>query len=125
MARKKTAQMVRYVSPPASRPAPIVVRMPRAPAAPKKKHHRRHASGGGTNEWIGAVVGGAALGFIDKQGTAIPTVPLLGRAGTIALVCYIFRGKNKWIAEVGKAAASVAMYEQISQGSISGIASQT
>lgn len=105
------------------RPAPIIVRVPRAVSAPKKtkgsrrRHHEKLSL-------LGVIVGGAALGYIDKTGVNIPTLPVLGRAGTIALGCYFFRSKSPWIRDACVAAAAIASYEQMRMGSISGVASQ-
>lgn len=71
-----------------------------------------------------AGLGGAALGFIDKSlGATIPTIPLLGRAGTIALGAYLLaKGKGKGIMrDVALAAAAVAGYQLGHDGKVSGV----
>jgi hypothetical protein len=126
MAKRKTASRAITVrAMPMRAPTPIIrVAAPRAAAAPRhhKKHHRRHSSGGGNlkNRAIACAIAGYAIGFVDKSGTAIPTVPFLGRAGTIAAAAVLFgKGKGLW-GDIALAAASIAGYEMGSTGKISG-----
>ncbi len=125
MAKKRSStSIVRYAPPAYAKPAPIVVRVPRAMSAPKAKprrHHKGKSSGGGI---MNAILAGAAMGYIDKQGTAIPTIPVLGRAGTIAAAAYLFRSYHPFLVDLAKAAATIATYEQVKQGSIDGLAPQ-
>jgi hypothetical protein len=67
-------------------------------------------------------LGGAALGFIEKQWPNAPTVPYIGRAGTIALGCWFFGGKSKpgLLRDIAIAGAVVAGYELGKFGKISG-----
>jgi hypothetical protein len=66
--------------------------------------------------------GGFVVGFIERNwGDQIPSIPLLGRKGTIALACYFMAPKNKILQDAGKAAASIAGYELGATGAISGI----
>lgn len=116
---KKTATATRTIVRTIAAPAPIV----RYRQAPKKKvHHRRGGGQSAQKVMMGMVVGGFALGFLDKSGTAIPTLPVLGRAGTIAVAAYFMGGKRGHgiLADVAKAAAAVAAYEYGSKGSVSG-----
>jgi len=106
-------------------PAPIVIRQTRA--APKKKHRRHHGHGGAQKvtqkTMMAAAIGGAALGFVDKQFPTLPTIPMLGRAGTIALVAYMLSGRGGLGAiakDVALAGAAVAGYELGKEGKISG-----
>lgn len=107
-------------------PAPIIrVSAPRAIA--KKKHHRRrHSSGGGElsqKNMLGLALGGAALGFIEKTFPNLPTVPFIGRKGTIAIGAYMLhkRGTGGGILrDVALAAAVLSGYELGLKGSISG-----
>ncbi len=110
--------------------APIIrVSAPRAPAVHRRKRSggRRVSGGGGTpKDMIGAGIGGAVYGFVEKQwGAKIPTIPILGRAGTVAVVCYFARkqggmGKSALIRDLGMAAAVIAGYQLGSTGKISG-----
>jgi hypothetical protein len=116
--------LARYSSPTASRPSAaraIVVRMPTPPKA--KKTHRRRLSVGHNSqtEMVGAAIGGAVLGYLDKQQTVIPTLPVIGRAGTLALAAYIFRDKSPWIRSAATAFAAIAAYELTREGAIAGV----
>jgi hypothetical protein len=116
-AKTATRAMVRTVH----APAPVIrVSAPRA--APKKKgHHRRKSEVGGTQSLLMMVLGGVALGMLDKQGTKIPTVPMLGRAGTIAVGLYFFGKHNATMRKGAMAAAAIAGYEFGLQGRVSGV----
>lgn len=124
-----------------SRTQTVVVRQPKAPspiirvsaprAAPitrrRKRSGGRVSGGGGTpKDMIGAGIGGAVYGFVEKQwGAKIPTIPILGRAGTVAVVCYFARkqggmGKSALVRDLGMAAAVIAGYQLGSTGKISG-----
>lgn len=105
-------------------PRPIVVRSTKIVKA-KVKHHKKHggASRGLTDKRrMGIVVGGLAVGFIQKQGIKLPELPLLGQAGTIGLAAYLVSdgGKNKLADEICTAALTIAAYELGSTGSIVG-----
>jgi hypothetical protein len=67
-------------------------------------------------------VGGLALGFIDKSFPTLPTIPLLGRAGTIAVAAY-FLGKGSkggLFRDVALAASAISGYQLGNKGSVSG-----
>jgi hypothetical protein len=94
-------------------------------AAKTTKHHKggRRGRGKASSEktLMGLIVGGFILGFIDKSGTSIPTIPILGRAGTIAVAAHFFgKGKAGMVTDVRNSAASVAAYEFGLKGSVSG-----
>lgn len=123
MAKTKSAGMVRYVAPRAS--APIIIRSsPRS--APKKKHHRRHGGHGGgalnTNRMVQLALGGAVYGFIEKQfGSQLPTLPIVGRAGTITLAAYYMaKGKGGIMRDVAICGAVLSGYQIGSTGKIQG-----
>lgn len=69
--------------------------------------------------------GGFALGFVDKNFPTLPTLPIIGRAGTIALAAYAL---GKWggmnlgglVRDVALAGAAVAGYEMGKDGKVSG-----
>lgn len=73
---------------------------------------------------LGAAIGGAALGFIEKQFPTIPTIPLLGKAGTIAVIAYFARnmggGLGGIMRDAALAGAAIAGYELGKDGKISG-----
>jgi len=73
---------------------------------------------------LGSAIGGAIFGFVEKTFPTLPTVPILGRAGTIALAAY-FLGRNSHmgggiVRDVALAAAAVAGYELGKDGKVSG-----
>jgi hypothetical protein len=73
---------------------------------------------------LGAAIGGAIFGFVEKTFPTLPTVPILGRAGTIAIACY-FIGRNSRmgggiVRDVALAAAAVAGHELGLTGKVSG-----
>ncbi len=125
-ARKTSTQIIRAVPMRAPSAAPIIIRQTRsAPSHHKKRRGGRRRGGGGgyTQKAImGAAVGGAVLGFIDKQFPTLPTVPLLGRKGTLAVIAY-FAGKqlrSQIAFDVAKVAAGLAAYEFAQTGHVSG-----
>lgn len=109
---------------PARTPAPIIkVSAPRALRAPKV--HRRRRSGGGQGNtkdtMVKMAMGGAAIAFIEKSAINIPTIPVLGRTGTIAVAAYFFGGKKPGLVrDIAIAAATLAAYEMARDGKIAG-----
>jgi hypothetical protein len=69
---------------------------------------------------LGHAVGGFAVGFIEKSFPQLPSLPLIGRKGAIAIGAMLFAGKHPILADIGKAAAAISGYELGSTGSISG-----
>lgn len=72
---------------------------------------------------MAVALGGAVVGFLEKSfGASLPTIPLLGRKGTLALGL-LFLGKHKGglLRDAGMAAAAIAGYELGSTGKITGI----
>lgn len=128
--RKFTKSSSRAITVRASAPKPIVIRQS-APMA-RRSTHRRRSSGGGaggaarallSSERTGAMIGAALLGLLDKQGTALPTIPVLGRAGTVGVVLW-YLGKSNHspqLAHAATGALSIAAYELTKQGKIDGI----
>jgi hypothetical protein len=124
MAKRKTvSKAITVRAMPMRDPTPIIrVSAPRAAAAPRHKKHHHSGGGGGNvkNKAIACAFTGYAMGMIDKSGTALPTVPMLGRAGTIAAAAILFgKGKGLW-GDVALAASAIAGYEMGSTGKISG-----
>jgi len=121
MARTKT-QIVRYTAPRTA--APIIIRQRAAPT--KHKKHRRHHGGGealSTQRLTSLALGGAAFGFIEKSfGAQLPTLPIIGRAGTITLIAYYFsKGRSGGILkDVARAGAVLAGYQIGTTGKIAG-----
>lgn len=129
MARRKTSHaLVRSIPAPA-RAQVIKLNVPRAPSAPrhKKRHHRRHAVSGGMNtkSIIGAALAGAVLGFIEAKFPNIPSIPLVGRKGTIAIAAYYLGKRGGPLGgpitrDVAMVAAGLAGYDLGKTGKISG-----
>jgi len=127
MAKKtKTASIVRYSQPAGPRSIVVNVPRPRAMSVPHhkpKRHHRRNGGGGG-DTIIHHMVAGGLLGYIDANGINVPTLPMLGRAGTLALACHFFAGKGGqwggWLRAASKTFAGIATYEQVRDGAIKG-----
>jgi len=73
---------------------------------------------------MGTAIGGAVLGFIEKQFPTLPTVPLLGRAGTIALGAHFLskqgRRSSGIFRDVALAGAAIAGYQLGKEGKVSG-----
>ena len=78
----------------------------------------------GAKTMIGTAIGGAVLGFAEKRWTTLPTVPVLGRAGTIALAAYFLSKRGGTFSgvlrDVALAGAAVAGYEMGKEGKIAG-----
>lgn len=115
-------------------PAPIVrVSAPRA--TPVKHKRRRKGGGGGGSRSIGSAtgamsgtksgslaLGGFIYGYLEKNVTQIPTLPLVGKSGAIALIAYFMGGKSPGIiADIGNAASVIAGYSFGSTGRVSGL----
>lgn len=70
---------------------------------------------------VKVALGGAAIGMIEKSGVNIPTVPMLGRVGSIAIAAYFFGGKKPGLLQdIALAGATLAGYELAKDGKISG-----
>lgn len=132
MARRKTSsatQIVRAFPFPRPAPAPIIrIASPRAPAVKKTKHHRRRSSaGGGFSSGRGLIavgIGGAALGLIEKHFPNFPTLPVVGRAGSIALAAHFLSKQGGMssglLRDVAIAGAVIAGYQLGKEGKVAG-----
>ncbi len=71
---------------------------------------------------ISMALGGAIYGYIESHfGASLPTLPVVGRAGTIAVGAFLIgRNKGGVFADVAKAAAVIAGYQLGGTGKISG-----
>lgn len=130
--RKSSHAIVRYRAPAAAKP--IIIRTTSAPTKHKKRGGRRHHGGGGgllgglsggsglIGKAVPHFVAGAATGYILKNFDAqLPTVPVIGKTGLVALAALYFGGgKPGLITEVGKFAAGLAGYQLGHDGKISG-----
>jgi hypothetical protein len=121
MARTSTAIAVRRALANRPRaPRPIVIRTTKI----EKPRHKKHRHLGSRKYDYAIIAGGFALGLIDKSGMDIPTLPYLGRAGTIGVIAYAadrFLHVGKIARDVSLAAFTIAGYELGKEGSISGI----
>lgn len=127
MAAKKTKTATRTSTSLARAPraaAPIIVRETRTVQAPKKKHSgRKGKSTGGSSEkqLFAHAIGGLIAGFIDKSATTLPTIPMLGKMGTLAVAAhFVGKGQAGIITDVRNAAAAIAGYEMGATGKIAG-----
>lgn len=73
---------------------------------------------------MGVVIGGALLGWIEKNyGTRLPSVPMLGVKGSIAIGAYVAH-KQGMAREITRdiciAAAATAGYQMGKEGKVSG-----
>jgi len=124
MARTRTSTQIIRV--PAARTTAPIIRVSAPRPVHHKKHRRRHG-GGGTgsltqSRMFEIALGGAAYGFLEKSfGSTLPTLPVIGRAGTLAIVAYYF-GKSKGgiMRDVAISAAVIAGYQIGTTGKISG-----
>lgn len=101
------------------------------------KHKRRRSGkgGGGRSSSIGSAtgamsgtksgslaLGGFIYGYLEKNVTQIPTLPLIGKSGAIALIAYFMGGKSPGIiADIGNAASVIAGYSFGATGRVSGL----
>ena len=127
MARKRTATVSRpskdlvIVNPPATPTRRRSSSIRRRPT--RRRRSSRGSSVGGSslkNQLIGTGLGGFLYGYVEKAFPNIPTIPVIGKSGTIAVACYFFGGKHPIIKDVGVAAAAIAGYSLGSTGKISG-----
>lgn len=130
MAKRKTATQSRTQ----------IVRVPSAPQViTVASSPRRRSSGGGkrrrkssgrrkgppsnqlnASTLTSAGIGGFAFGLIVKNFPQLPTIPIVGKAGTVALLAMFLKGKLPYAKEVGIAAASIAGYQMGTEGHILG-----
>jgi hypothetical protein len=125
MAKRRTSTaIVRAV--PVRAPAPVIrIAAPR-PVQPKKPtRRRRHHSSGGGRGIVATAIGGAVLGFVERTFPSLPTLPIVGRAGTVAIAAhFIGRHMSGGVATIARdvsiAAAAIAGYQLGKTGKIEG-----
>jgi hypothetical protein len=126
MAKRKTASrsIVQYRTPKA--PNPIIrVNVPQAAHHKKKGGHRRGRGHGNLQKQMtGAAVGGYVIGFIEKQFPTLPTLPVVGKKGAIAIIGYFLASKGGNVGQIARdvamVAAGLAGYEYGTTGKVSG-----
>jgi hypothetical protein len=128
----KTKPRTRTVIMQAPKAAAPIIKVTAPRAAPVTRRRRRRVgasrSGGGGSDaktMVGAGIGGYIFGFIENKFPNLPTLPVVGRAGTVALACYFLRkqggfGRGTLVRDVGHAAAVLAGYQLGKTGKISG-----
>ena len=121
-----TTRIVRVAAPRAA--APIVkVTAPRAAPVKHRRRSRSRVGGGGTlnsKNLVGVVVGGALLGWVERYyGAKLPSIPILGVKGTIAIGAY-FANRQGIARDITRdvciAAAATAGYQVGKEGKVSG-----
>jgi hypothetical protein len=105
-----------------SAPRPIVIK---TPSFPKKLKHAARRVGGAVAEEkhrIGAIGAGFILGLVDKSGIDLPTIPMLGKAGTLGAFCWAAGkwGKSRMASHAATGLLAIAAYELGKEGHISG-----
>jgi ABC-type Mn2+/Zn2+ transport system permease subunit len=65
-------------------------------------------------------LGGLAYGLLAKNWPGMPTVPGIGRSGTVALAVYFLKPTSKLLQDVGVAAAAIAGFSFGEKGTVSG-----
>jgi hypothetical protein len=91
----------------------------------RRRSARRASSGSSigsaTSGLLGGALSGAAIAFIEKN-LPVPVLPMLGRKGTIGLLAYFWAksGGGQMASRVALAAATLAGYEYIATGAVSG-----
>jgi hypothetical protein len=65
-------------------------------------------------------VGGFAVGFLEKSFPNLPTLPIVGKKGAIAIAAHFLKGKHPIIGDIGRAAAAISGYELGKLGTVSG-----
>jgi len=137
MAKRKTKTKSSGVTVIRERSAAPIIRMSAPRAAPVKRRRRSGGGGGHRGSHGGATgamtptksgslaLGGFIYGFIEKNFPQIPTLPVIGKSGAIAIIAYFAGGKSAGIiADVGNAASVIAGYSFGSTGKVSGLAAQ-
>lgn len=130
MAKRRAATQIIRSIPIQTRPmAPIIkVSAPRAIATKKPKHRRRSACGAVGSltfkNMLGIGLGGAAFGYIEKTFPTMPSLPLVGRSGTIALAAYFLSKRGGMgggiVRDIAIAGAAISGYQLGKTGTISG-----
>jgi hypothetical protein len=89
-----------------------------------RRYTRRDTGAGGAGlqkQMLGMGIGGFGVGFVEKTfGPKIPTIPMIGRKGSIAAIIYFMKPKEPILRNIGIAAAAIAGYEFGKTGAVSG-----
>jgi hypothetical protein len=123
---RKVGSGTTLVMVPSNNNAPVRRAARRRSSGGRRRVVRRRRSSGSVgaanlkNRMIGHAVGGFAVGFLEKSFPNLPTLPIVGRKGAIAIGAMLLAGKHPIIADIGLAAAAISGYELGSTGAISG-----
>jgi len=100
----------------------IVVVGPRAKQIARKAGGYALAKARDEKHTMAAVLASLVLGYLDKSGFDIPTVPGLGRAGTLGVAAFAAAKftNSKTARHVATGMLSVAAYQLASKGEIAG-----
>jgi hypothetical protein len=130
MAKRKSQQRTQIVRAVQVRPTPapiIKVSAPRAAPVKKRRGGRRRSSGVGggggaltQQALISAGIGGAGFGFVVKSFPNLPTIPILGKAGTVAALALFLGKRIPFARDIGIAAAAIAGYQLGTEGHVLG-----
>lgn len=124
MAKKTAHRSTALTRAPARAPQTIVVRPVSGTTTRHKKHGGGRRKGGrlsSEKQLMAMAIGGLVAGFVDKSAVALPTIPMLGKMGTVALAAHFLgKGAPGIITDVRNAAAAIAGYEMGSTGKIAG-----
>lgn len=107
-------------------PAPMTRRRSRGGGVRRRRSsgRRRGRIGGGSssglNQMVGHAVGGFAVGFLEKSFPNLPSLPIIGKKGAIAIGAYMLRSQSPLLLDVAKAAAAISGYQLGSTGSVTG-----
>ena len=91
----------------------------------KRRRRRASSGGGGSSSGIQqriqrTALGGFAYGTLLKLFPNLPTLPLIGRSGTVALAVWFLKPKSQLLHDVGIAAAAIAGASFGQTGTVSG-----
>lgn len=99
------------------------IRRRRSGGGRRRRSRSRGRSGGGGNVQTriqSGAMGGFLYAQLVKNMPNIPTIPGLGRAGSVAAGVYFLKPSSKLIQDVGFAASVIAGYSFGSTGTVSG-----
>jgi len=130
MAKTRTVSIIRSPAPRAAAPI-VVMPSPRRSGGTRRRSSGRGRRHGRARRFAGSqatkdvmmkvAIGGAAYALLEKQMPTFPTVPVLGRAGTVALGAYMLGGKKAGLArDIAIASAVIAAYQFLKDGKIAG-----
>jgi len=109
-----------------NQPAPVARRRSGGGRRRSRRRSRRGRGRGGATQSLekritAGASGGFLYGFVEKTwGDKIPTIPAIGKSGTVALAIYFLKPTNQHLRDIGFAAAVIAGYSFGKTGTVSG-----